>query len=91
MVVMLHEPDPAGQVAQTKAFGLQVSGHTHGGQINLPILGPLDLPTKGRMYVAGLYQVGGMPLYVNRGIGMINVPVRVNAPPEITVFRLEGA
>lgn len=85
-ILMAHEPDVADQTAASGKFALQLSGHTHGGQINLPYLGPLVLPSKGRKYVAGLYRVKDMLLYTNRGIGMMHLPARVNCPPEITVF-----
>ncbi|MGH7271061.1 MAG: metallophosphoesterase [Polyangiaceae bacterium] len=77
-VLLSHQPqtvdDWAGQVA------LQLSGHTHGGQIN-PGFVPLGLLLK---YVAGAYAVGGTTLYVNRGFGTAGPPARVGAPPEVT-------
>ncbi len=85
-LLLAHEPDLAAQAAATGKFALQLSGHTHGGQVNFPLIGPLILPVLGRLYLAGLYQVGGMALYVNRGIGMTALPVRLNAAPEITVL-----
>jgi uncharacterized protein len=59
---------------------LQLSGHTHGGQINVGVR-PADLIMR---YVAGRYQVGGTTLWVNRGFGTTGPPVRLGAPPEIT-------
>jgi predicted MPP superfamily phosphohydrolase len=90
VILMAHEPDVADQTAESGKFALQLSGHTHGGQINLPFLGPLVLPSKGRKYVAGLYRVKDMLLYTNRGIGMMHLPARVNCPPEITMFTFEA-
>lgn len=89
VVLMAHEPDIADKTARTGRFALQLSGHTHGGQINFPFFGPVVLPSKGRKYAAGLYRVGEMLLYTNRGIGMMHLPVRINCPPEITVFTFE--
>lgn len=84
-ILLSHQPATvdrwAGQVA------LQLSGHTHGGQIN-PGFRPADLFLK---YVAGLYRVGGTTLYVNRGFGTVGTPSRVGAPPEITRFVLVSA
>jgi predicted MPP superfamily phosphohydrolase len=67
--------------------GLQLSGHTHGGQIN-PGFRPADLVMT---YVAGLYRVGGTALYVNRGFGTVGPPARVAARPEITRIVLVAA
>jgi hypothetical protein len=65
-----------------------LSGHSHGGQIRLPLIGALVLPPLGRKYVEGTFQLGRMQLYVNRGIGTIGVPFRFDCPPEITVHTL---
>ncbi|MDQ2692398.1 MAG: metallophosphoesterase [Chloroflexota bacterium] len=90
-ILLAHEPDFADTSAETGRFDLQVSGHSHGGQVVLPLLGPPVLPRLGRKYPGGLYQVANMFQYTNRGVGTANLPVRFNCPPEITVFVLEGA
>ena len=89
-ILMAHEPDFADTSAATGRFDLQLSGHTHGGQVVLPFIGPPILPHLGRKYPSGLYQVGEMIQYTNRGVGMARLPVRINCPPEITVFVLES-
>jgi predicted MPP superfamily phosphohydrolase len=91
VVLMCHAPDyadyllahPAGQ-----AVDLMLSGHTHGGQFRLPLVGPLVLPSLGQKYVQGWFQLGGMQLYVNRGLGTVGLPFRLNCPPEITLMTL---
>ena len=90
-ILLAHEPDYADTSAVTGKFDLQVSGHTHGGQIALPFFGPPLLPYLGRNYPSGLYRVGDMYQYTNRGVGMARVPIRLNCPPEITLFVLESA
>ena len=70
---------------------LILSGHSHGGQIRLPGLGAMVLPPMGRKYPEGLYGVGPMQLYVNRGIGTVGLPFRLNCPPEITEITLTRA
>jgi predicted MPP superfamily phosphohydrolase len=90
-ILLAHEPDFADVSASTNRFDLQVSGHSHGGQIVIPLIGPPVLPHLGRKYPAGLYQVGNMYQYTNRGVGMARLPVRFNCPPEITLFVLDGA
>ncbi len=89
-ILLAHEPDYADTSAATRRFDLQLSGHSHGGQVNLPFFGPPVLPRLGRKYPLGLYQVGEMLQYTNRGIGMTPPFVRFNCPPEITVFTLQS-
>jgi predicted MPP superfamily phosphohydrolase len=89
-ILLVHEPDFADESAATGKFDLQISGHTHGGQIVIPFLGPPVLPPSGRKYPSGLYKVGNMLQYTNRGVGTDTVSVRINCPPEITVFVLEN-
>jgi predicted MPP superfamily phosphohydrolase len=78
-VLLAHQPQFA-TFAARRGIDLQLSGHTHGGQINLGIR-PVDFFYR---YVEGRYQVGDMQLYVNRGFGTVGPPTRVGAPPEIT-------
>ncbi|MCK6578699.1 MAG: metallophosphoesterase [Anaerolineae bacterium] len=87
-ILLAHEPDYADIAAASGRFTLQLSGHTHGGQINLPLARQLGLPVYGRRYIGGFYNVRGMWLYVNRGIGTSGVPLRLRARPEITIFTL---
>jgi predicted MPP superfamily phosphohydrolase len=87
-VLLSHNPDVF-PVAVRKGFELTLAGHTHGGQINLALRGAnfniADLVTP---YTKGLYRIADSSLYVNSGLGTIGVPVRLGAPPEITVIRL---
>lgn len=85
-VVLAHEPDIAPYLWALKKFGLQISGHSHGGQVRLPFIGPLGLPNLGKRFPAGYYKLKDYQLYTNRGVGMTYVPIRLNCPPEITVF-----
>ncbi len=87
-ILLAHEPDYADEVAATGRVALQLSGHSHGGQVRLPGHGALILPWLGRKYDMGLYDVSGMALYVNRGLGMENPAVRFNCRPEITLLTL---
>jgi predicted MPP superfamily phosphohydrolase len=66
---------------------LILTGHTHGGQIRIPIHGALEtLTALGRRYAAGMHRVGRSLLYVSRGIGCSKLPIRFLCPPEVTVF-----
>ncbi|MGC4044595.1 MAG: metallophosphoesterase [Armatimonas sp.] len=86
-IVLWHEPDRAEEV-HAAGGSLMLSGHTHGGQVVLPGVGPLRLPTQGKRYASGLYQLGQMPLYVTRGLGVLPPRIRFCCPPEITVLTL---
>lgn len=87
-VLLIHEPDYADISCRTGAFDLQLSGHSHGGQVRLPLLGPLRLPRFARRYPMGMYRVGRMIVYTNRGLGMLPPHLRFDCRPEITVFTL---
>jgi predicted MPP superfamily phosphohydrolase len=86
-VLMAHEPDYADHVARS-AVDLQLSGHSHGGQVRVPFMRPLYLPDMARKYVWGLYRIGSLTLYTNPGLGTVGIPVRLNCPPEITLLTL---
>jgi uncharacterized protein len=88
-IALVHEPDYADEVSRSPV-DLQLSGHSHGGQIRLPLAMPLYLPAMARKYPIGLYSVGGMKLYTNAGLGTIRLPIRLFAPPEITLFTLRA-
>ena len=86
-VLMAHEPDYGDRVAR-HPVDLQLSGHSHGGQVRLPLLPPLYLPPLARKYVWGLYKIRDLTLYTNPGLGTITMPVRLNCPPEITMLTI---
>jgi uncharacterized protein len=88
-ILLAHEPDYADTSAQTGRFALQLSGHSHGGQIVLPKIGALLRGPGFFKYPNGLYQVGEMKQYTNRGVGTHVFRVRYNCPPEITVLTLK--
>lgn len=88
-ILLAHEPDFADEAARPDyRIALQLSGHSHGGQVRLPLVGAPVLPHLGRKYDEGLRRVGGMWLYTNRGLGMVEPAVRFNCPPEVTLFTL---
>jgi uncharacterized protein len=93
LVLLCHAPDYATHIQSQEAgqaVDLMLSGHTHGGQIRLPLIGALVLPPMGKRFVQGWFQLGRMGLYVNRGIGTIGVPFRLDCPPELTLFTLRA-
>ncbi len=88
VLLMAHEPVLADMAREDKRIFLQVSGHTHGGQIRLLGTHPIALPRYGRKYDAGMFQVGSLQLYVNRGVGVTLPPLRLGCRPEITLYTL---
>ncbi len=88
VVLLAHEPDFADYVAPQFLVDLQLSGHSHGGQVRLPFAGPIFLPDLGKKYVRGQYEIGRTTLYVNEGLGTVGLPIRWNCPPEITLLTL---
>ncbi len=94
VIFMCHEPDYVETVVDHPRFpliDLMLSGHSHGGQIRLPVIGPLILPPMGQKYIEGMFQFDHMQLYVNRGIGTVGLPFRLNCPAELTEFTLVRA
>jgi uncharacterized protein len=90
-IFLAHEPDVA-KVSQAYPIDLQLSGHSHGGQIQIPFYGPIVTPPFGTEYFEGFYKIGDKPLslYVNRGVGTTRVPFRFLSKPEITMFTLKS-
>lgn len=92
VLVMIHAPDYVDSVRE-HPYGylvdLMLSGHTHGGQVRLPVLGATILPSLGQKYIEGHFQFGSLQLYVNRGLGTVGLPARWNCPPEISLFTLQ--
>jgi predicted MPP superfamily phosphohydrolase len=87
VILLAHEPDFADEASRFPV-DLQLSGHSHGGQVRIPLLPPLYLPKMAKKYVLGTYQVGPLLLYTTAGLGTVGVPIRLNCPPEITLVTL---
>ena len=88
-ILLVHEPDFADQAVRYPV-DLQLSGHSHGGQVWIPGISAPWLPDNARKYPRGRYQVGKLPLYTNIGLGTLRVPVRVNCTPEVTLVTLRA-
>lgn len=87
-LLLSHSPDVF-PVAAAKGFQVTLAGHTHGGQINVEILNDnVNLARFFTPYVLGLYEKDGASVYVTPGVGTVGVPIRVGAPPEVTIIRL---
>jgi len=91
-ILLSHAPDLADTASQYP-IQWQLSGHSHGGQIKIPLFGALVTPPFGQIYPEGLYSVGDkslLSLYVNRGIGTTRLPFRFLSKPELTIFTLKA-
>lgn len=92
-LLLYHSPDLAPQAAEM-GIDLQLSGHTHGGQVKLPLLGALFTGSLyGRRFQSGRYTLGGLTLYITRGIGLEGKAaprVRFLCPPEIILWEISG-
>ncbi|PGS49373.1 metallophosphoesterase [Bacillus sp. AFS041924] len=90
-LLLVHEPDVADRLKEYP-IDLQLSGHSHGGQIKLPFHEAIYTPPLAKIYTEGLYELKNhlkpMSLYVNRGIGTTRLPFRLFSVPEISVFTL---
>ncbi|SFK08715.1 hypothetical protein SAMN04488574_15314 [Bacillus sp. 71mf] len=93
-ILLVHEPDTVDEVL-AYPVDLQLSGHSHGGQAQLPFIGPIVTTKLADQYVEGLYSLQGktkpLQLYVNRGIGTTRMPLRFLSKPELSVLSLRNS
>lgn len=92
-ILLVHEPDAVDEVLEYPV-DFQLSGHSHGGQVQLPFMGPIITTSLAKQYVEGMYSLQGkskpLQLYVNRGIGTTRMPIRFWSRPELSVFVLKN-
>jgi predicted MPP superfamily phosphohydrolase len=87
-ILLTHNPNPFARAAEL-GIELTLAGHTHGGQVQVEILDSRWSPARFLTpFISGLYERNGSRLYVSRGLGTVGAPVRLNAPPEITLLTL---
>ncbi|MEZ5478764.1 MAG: metallophosphoesterase [Thiolinea sp.] len=91
VVLLAHEPDMIDWYAHDERISLQLSGHTHGGQVQVSPGKPFVRPYLGKKYVQGLHRVNQSWVYTSRGLGTTGVPIRRNCSPEITHLTLTRA
>lgn len=89
-ILIVHNPDFSDALGPAPRVDLVLAGHTHGGQVVLPLLGPLVLPAR-REHAAGLVEKDHCLLYVTRGLGELAPPVRLGCRPEIAILTLVEA
>ena len=90
-ILLCHNPDYAEDMPAESNVDLMLCGHTHGGQVKIPLLGPPLVPINHRKYAEGLVAGPHCPVFVSRGLGMVGIPVRFNCPPEIPLITLRKA
>src|ERR1700745_1264483 len=88
---LMHGPDYFPTLEWPTSVGVQFSGHSDGGEVRIPALGPVILPPWGRIYHTGLYELNGRFVYTGRGLGMVELPLRFNCPPDLTDIILHAA
>jgi hypothetical protein len=90
-ILLCHSPDVRSEIGNGTKIDITLCGHTHGGQVAIPLISPHFIPIKDPFrYQAGLVKEPYGYTYVNRGIGTLVFPFRIGAPPEITHFTLTG-
>jgi hypothetical protein len=91
VIVLSHSPDPFAEAGDAR-FAVMLSGHTHCGQVSVPLLGRPLIPSRyGQRYACGRIEENGRTLIVSGGIGTSILPVRFLNPPEITLITLRAA
>ena len=83
-ILLAHEPDVADAARQDGRVSVQLSGHSHGGQVRVPGLCRYGLPRGAKKYPFGSYRLGGLFLHTSRGLGTTGAPIRLGSPPEVT-------
>jgi predicted MPP superfamily phosphohydrolase len=84
---LAHNPDSIDTQFETP-LSLVISGHTHGGQVVIPFMGPPVLPVKNKDYSSGLITTSKAQLFISKGIGWSGLPIRINCYPEIAILEL---
>jgi predicted MPP superfamily phosphohydrolase len=90
-ILLSHNPDYFPEAAKDWRVQLMLAGHTHGGQVVLPFIGPPVVPSRfGRKYASGLVTEHNQRIYISRGVGTVTPPIRFNCPAEVTLITLVG-
>jgi hypothetical protein len=93
-LIVSHNPDYISALLSFRPdyhFDLALCGHTHGGQICLPYVGAVMRQIRDPRFIAGMVRLGEKIVYTSRGLGVVGLPIRIDCPPEVTVFTLARA
>jgi uncharacterized protein len=89
VLLLSHNPDVFPEVP--RRVSLTLSGHTHGAQVDLPLVRDRVTPSRfGARYAGGVFEERDRVLFVSRGVGTSRLPVRLGAPPEVALLELKG-
>ncbi|MEJ6719256.1 MAG: putative MPP superfamily phosphohydrolase [Akkermansiaceae bacterium] len=92
VISLVHEPDPFDDLHRTRPLDLQLSGHTHGGQCRIPLIGYAPVKVKyGRKFIYGHFQKGASQLFVGRGLGTVGLRARFACAPELVILTLRAS
>jgi len=90
-LLLSHNPDVF-PTAVSQGWDVTIAGHTHGGQVDVEILGEHLNPARFfTPYIYGVYQQSGKSILVSRGLGTVGAPMRAGAPPEVNLITLVAA
>lgn len=91
-IILSHNPDYMPNILKRPEieFSLALCGHTHGGQVVMPVLGPIGAPVMDQRFVSGMCLVGEKQVYTSRGLGVVGVPFRFNCPAEVSLLVLSA-
>jgi uncharacterized protein len=90
-IILCHNPDFAERLPAGLRVDLMLCGHTHGGQIRLPVLTRMLASVRNRKYREGLVRGPRCPLYVTRGLGVVGLPIRFRCPAELAILTLRSS
>lgn len=92
-ILVSHNPDYVAALLGLREdpFDFAMCGHTHGGQVRLPLLGGVLMQIRDNRFMSGPVVVGESTVYTSRGLGVVGLPFRFDCPPEITIFDLQQA
>jgi predicted MPP superfamily phosphohydrolase len=91
LIVLSHDPDLFNALPEDRPM-LVLAGHTHGAQVNVPVVREKVTPSRfGERFAGGLFRRGSRTMYVSRGIGTSKLPIRFRATPEVVILSLAGS
>ncbi len=87
-IILVHEPDISDKIVKDYSVNLILAGHSHNGQVRLPIIGPIYTPEHAKKYYDNHYDINGTDLYISSGIGVSSFNYRLFDRPSINFYRI---
>lgn len=85
--ILCHEPDEYKKISNY-SFNVMLSGHSHGGQVKIPLIGKIYTPVGAKTYYDNYYKLDNKEIFVSNGIGTTRIDIRFNSEPSINLYRL---